>query len=546
MAVILGLHGNPEASHDAAAAVVADGKVVAAVEEERLRRIKRAVGCGPVQAAREVLAIAGIEIGDVDEIAYPWQPSLIGDDVDRQEVETMIRSWLGPAKRLLPVQFVPHHRAHAFAALAFCPSEALGRDATVLVVDGSGECSAGAAYRWDGSSELRLLWHVPFNASLGIYYEALTVWLGFRPGEEGKTMGLAAYGRREMRRSMPQLQQPDRTDAIAPSHHSRAARIDAYKRAHDDAVRSFTEAGPPPVTFVDRADAAAAGQAVIVEQLLSYLDRPHGEAVALAGGVALNCSANGTLAAALAADGRPLYIAPPAGDSGVALGAAVCRAVELGDRLEPATGPYLGRAHDLGAIADALRDRGYTFRPADAEEVARGMVEQDWVCGWFSGAAEVGPRALGARSILARPDSPRVRDRVNLLKGRESWRPLAPSMTDREFGRSMTGAPSAHMLVAATANPDAHNRLAGVIHVDGSARPQVVRGDGPYARLIREVGKRTDTEAVMCTSFNQAAEPIVYSPVDAARSARTMGLDVLAGDGWLALPNGSNARSAAR
>jgi carbamoyltransferase len=167
--------------------------------------------------------------------------------------------------------------------------------------------------------------------------------------------------------------------------------------------------------------------------------------------------------------------------------------------------------------------------------LAEELLDRSLVCGWFEGRSEVGPRALGKRAIVGRPDSVAVRDRVNLLKGRESWRPLAPSLSAAEFDRSFAGStPSAHMLIAASAAPGVDSRLAGVIHVDDTSRPQVVRHAGPYRRLLAEMGRAADVEAVICTSFNRAGQPLVYSPEDALSAARAMGLDLLAGDGWCA------------
>jgi carbamoyltransferase len=184
-------------------------------------------------------------------------------------------------------------------------------------------------------------------------------------------------------------------------------------------------------------------------------------------------------------------------------------------------------------VVRILHELGH--RPIDisAKDLAAHLAERRLICGWFEGRSEVGPRALGKRSIIARPDSPAIRDRINLLKSRETWRPLAPSLTAREFDLDFNGStPSPYMLIAASATAGAASRIGGVIHVDDTARPQVVDRPGPYVDLLVEMGKALGTEAVTCTSFNKSGEPIVYSPSDALHSAMGMRLDCLAGDGW--------------
>ncbi|WP_414601906.1 carbamoyltransferase C-terminal domain-containing protein [Micrococcus sp.] len=164
-----------------------------------------------------------------------------------------------------------------------------------------------------------------------------------------------------------------------------------------------------------------------------------------------------------------------------------------------------------------------------AERLAEGQV-----LGWLDGRSEIGPRALGGRSIMADPSSTRVRDIVNVMKGRETWRPLAPSVSPSEFDRSFSGVPNAFMLQAAAVREEASG-LAGVTHVDGTARPQVVdHTQAAYLNVITSLGEmRSGPHAVICTSFNRAGEPIVYSMDDGLCSARGLGLHALAGDGWL-------------
>jgi carbamoyltransferase len=299
-------------------------------------------------------------------------------------------------------------------------------------------------------------------------------------------------------------------------------------------LQEFVASCPEVSTFQARADVALAAEGYVGERVLVYAREmlPEIGTLVLAGGVALNCTINAKLAKACRQANVNLVVPPPASDTGVALGAAVAVAVDLGDTFTP-TGPYLGRCFTPDAIVAAAAEEGLVVNPVAMEEVVAALIDTSSLCGWFDGRSELGPRALGRRSILARADDRGVRDRLNRVKGREAWRPLAPSLTRAEFEASFPGEfPSPHMLVAAKVAPDAAERLAGVVHVDGSARVQVVDDGSCYHQLLTAVGAAGGTEAVTCTSFNRAGEPIVYTPRNAVQSALRMELDLLAGPGW--------------
>jgi carbamoyltransferase len=536
MSVILGLNGIPFLGHDPAAALIIDGVVVAAVEEERLTRTKRAMGCPPTQAVREVMSIAGLSPHMVDVVAVPWMPKAMGYANAWAEAE--LRAWLEAHEfrrgSSLQIRFVEHHEAHAWSGLAFVPKGLENRNIGVLVADGSGESTGGAAYLY-GDRGLTRHWHLKQASSLGLYYESVTQYLGFVWGEEGKTMGLAAYGRDmdllmpdlcDAREHGPLLDWPPEEGSTKHRHERfREALVEQFQRLHGN---------PSHLTFNARADIALAAQAVVAERLMTYVrEFSHPiDVVVFAGGVALNCTINATLAAYCRARGIEFVIPPPASDTGVALGAAVA-ALENPLTLRPIDHPFLGAHFSADTIVSALQSHGTNVELMPIERIATLLVEQSLVCGWVEGRSEIGPRALGARAIVARPDSVAVRDRINFLKGRESWRPLAPSVTAAEFQRSFPQAiPSPHMLINAASRGASH--LRGVIHVDGTSRPQVVDRPGPYRDLLTAIGHNSDGEALVCTSFNAAGEPIVYSPTDALRSARVMHLDALAGDGWFA------------
>jgi carbamoyltransferase len=535
--IVIGLNGSEGIGHDSGAALVIDGRVVAAVEEERLSRSKRAFGLPPLLSLAEVLSIGDIGPGDIDVIAYPWSPPAMGSS--HAETTALIRSWFSQVGFVLPtrteVRHIEHHEAHAWTGLAFLPAEATGAKVAVLVVDGTGESTSGAAYRF--GSDLEKIWNLDQSSSLGIYYEAISSFIGFEWGEEGKAMGLAAYGREtslavpeltDIRFSgdIPSFRQPGETPRTLHEQ-VRAGHLAALETLHGH-----------PGPFNRRADIAHAGQRQLVERIWSYVSElldAETEYLVLSGGVALNCSANGEFARRCRDRGVTLVVPPPASDTGVAIGAALGVAQQFrSDPPVPVDDVGLGRVFRADEVVSILADLGLHAKSCGPGDVAARLIDESRLCGWLEGGSEIGPRALGRRAILARPDSASVRDKVNVLKGRECWRPLAPSLSANEFERSFRGSvPSPFMLVAAEAASEAEGRLRGVIHVDGSARPQVVDRPGPYADLLTEMGRLSGTEAVICTSLNAAGEPMVYSPFDAVASARRIKLDFLAGDGWM-------------
>jgi carbamoyltransferase len=323
----------------------------------------------------------------------------------------------------------------------------------------------------------------------------------------------------------------DRFDGPIPKLGDR----DEIRRTHRSHLVRIRSIVPATASFNRRADLAIGVQHQVEARMMGYLAETADPAPALimAGGVALNCTINAVVAQWCAGRGGTLTIPPPANDGGIAIGAAVAASAD--PIACTAEGAYLGRGYRPGEIVDRLAALGAAPRECSPDELAQGMVERDLLCGWFEGRAEIGPRALGKRAILSRTDSTRIRDRLNVVKGRENWRPLAPSLLLDDFRRAFRGTPSPYMLIGADATPAALRPLAGVIHVDNTARPQVVDGqpgDGPFGELLGAMKRRTGYGAVTCTSFNPAGQPIVYTPEDAYRAAVEMGLDLLAGDGW--------------
>ena len=522
--------------HDPAAALVVDGETVAAAEEERFTRRKH--GKPPVafstwelpeQAARWCLRRAGLTADRLDAVAYSYDPALAPPrtaDVTADRWEALRTLYVERAPRFLAtalpgldpgrVRFVPHHVAHAASAY-----HAAGwRDGAALVVDGRGERAshlAGAVR--DGA--LTALAAQPLPDSLGLVYESLTAHLGFRrASDEYKVMALAAYGT------------PRFADALAAAIHATG---DGGFVARPPAWERFA----PPLADGGgwrqaHADLAASVQRRLEDVLVALARWLHGRTgaarLAMAGGVALNCVAN----ARLLRDGpfAEVFVQPAAGDAGTALGAALHVAAALGDRPAPMATAALGRGWSDDELAGWLDDAGVAYERADdvAAAVADALAA-DGIVAWFQGRSEFGPRALGHRSLLADPRRAANVERLNAVKGREPFRPVAPMVLAERAGALFDGRlPSPHMLFTHVVADRWRDRIPAVVHVDGTARIQTVDGAAEplVARMLRAFERRTGVPVVVNTSLNTAGRPMVDDPRDALECFGSAPIDLLA------------------
>ncbi len=521
--------------HDPSAAIVVDGRIVAAAEEERFSRRKHGKPCVPfstwelpIEAARFCLARAGLAPSELDAIAYSYDPELAFDasDMTASEFEPMRTFFVRRAPSFLAdalpgldvakVRFVRHHLAHAASAYLAGPE----RSCAVMVADGRGET---ASYLSGESRDGRFVEHarVELPDSLGLRYEELTEHLGFhRSSDEYKVMALASYGT------------PRFADELRATMHATPG--GGYVARATDLARFVPRraAGAP---FEDaHADLAASVQTLLQETLLALaveLRAATGAtALVLAGGVALNVVANSAIANG--AGFERVWIQPAAGDAGTALGAACYVAEELGDRVVPMPSAALGREWSPAELRAALETARVRYdEPADvAAEVAR-AIAADGVVAWFQGRSEFGPRALGNRSLLANPGVAANVERLNDVKGREQFRPVAPMTLLERAPEIFAGPlPSPYMLFVHELQPAWRGRLPAVTHVDGTARAQTVdrRTDPLTARMLEGVGALTGAPVVINTSFNTAGRPMVDSPADALEVFGSAPIDVLA------------------
>jgi carbamoyltransferase len=554
------------AYHDCSACLVQDGIVVAAAEEERFTRIKhgkRPVPFStwqlPFHAIDYCLGEAGIELIQLDHVAYSYDPGLLlgpaGADMTIElplqpsahvagpggPWEPLFLSYLVNAPRQLaggaphhlkrrfrgarhdgPYRwhFVEHHLAHEASAFLASPFD----ECAVLTMDGRGE-RATTSYGIYRDRQYRRIKQVNLPHSLGLLYESLTDYLGFlHSSDEYKVMALASYGEpvyapllREIVRYQGEGNyevMPVQWEKLLGPARQRGAEL---TRRHQDIARSL--------------------QLVLEETVLkmaAWLRAESGlDRLCMAGGVALNCVANSRLRCA--GSFSDIWVQPAAGDAGTSLGAALWidsrhgAASERRWRMEHA---FLGPAYDEAQIEQALRYAKLAYRRVDdMAEAAAALLAQNKVLGWFQGRMEFGPRALGARSILASPIDPAMQGHLNQIKDREDFRPVAPVVLEEAAADWFADAGRApFMLFVFDVRPEQAERIPAVRHVDGTARVQTInRMQHPlYYDLLRAFERRTGVPVLVNTSFNTRGEPVVCTPRDALESYCTTPLDALA------------------
>ncbi len=546
MSAILGMSAY---FHDAAAALVVDGELVAFAQEERFSRVKNDPSL-PLRAAHFCLERAGLQPGDLEAVIWHEKPLLKFERVLMTSLRTWPRSpgtfrramvsmlgdklWVGPhlaaqlgAER---VRFSSHHASHAASAFLCSPFER----AAVLTVDGVGEWATTSTWIGDGEG-LHPLDELHFPHSLGLLYSVFTAFLGFRVNEgEYKVMGLAAFG-------VPRYL--DAIDHLIRDGDGGAFELDLdYFLFHRSADRGWSPKfeqlfGAPrsrdePLSQRHK-DIAASIQHALERHLLSLARALHqrsGERyLCLAGGVALNSVAVGRLIA----EGpfEDVFVQPAAGDAGGALGAALLGAGSPRVRLTTAAW-----GQDLDPAATRATLDGYGARYSEPPDIAEAVAERlaaGEVVGWMQGRFELGPRALGHRSILADPREPEAKDRLNRkVKFREPFRPFAPSVlasfSPQLFELPAGGAWTRRFMTSVV--PARDDRVPAALHVDRTARIQEVHPeDEPlYGALLSAVGARTGIPCVVNTSFNLAGEPIVTSADDGYKTFVRCEMDALA------------------
>ncbi|QQQ73467.1 carbamoyltransferase [Saccharothrix sp. 6-C] len=550
--------------HDAAACLVADGELVAAVEEERFNRIKK-TNRFPTGAVRACLDLAGVRPRDVDAVGYyfdqdlldlglltfqvaaPVRPGTSGLDLLRDRLRTRFDWDIAPDR----VVFARHHLAHAWSSFARSGMA----DALVVVMDGRGEDVSTTIYL-AGSGEMRELRSYPVPPSLGLLYQNAIGHVGYGFGDEYKVMGLAPYGDpatyREQFRSLYTLLPdgdyelvaglPDINPTVAPFH----------------AIGFPTRTAGEPVTQEHRDFAAGLQETleILAMHVIAHWARQTGATrLCFTGGVAHNSSLNGVILRSGLFD--EVFVHPSSHDAGAAEGAAIVAAARLGaphtrvGRLTSASlGPDLGTPDEVERQLSEWRGIVDVERPEDVVDATARLLADGAVVGWAHGRSEFGPRALGNRSILADARPVENRDRINaMVKKREGFRPFAPAVTAEAAGTyfDLTGTEADHAFMSFVVHvqEDRRAELGAVTHVDGTARVQVVTpgANARFHHLITRFGELTGTPVLLNTSFNNNAEPIVQTVHDALTTYLTTEIDVLVVEDFLVRRRGPAARA---
>lgn len=542
-----------------AAALVVDGQLRYAAEDERFTRVKHGKKYSPYSSylpyasIHSALKHCGLKAPDIDIVAVSYDrwkhlgASLLGCFRGRRlsSLREELSAWqaAGHLRRALvqnhelprayrsvwrPGDFAraryvewDHHLAHAASAF-FCS----GFERSLIVVsDGSGESACTSVYLGDGG-RLERIDSVGLPNSLGFFYSFVTAHLGFEPfSDEYKVMGLAAYGEPRWMDEMRQLVE------LLPGGRYR---IDIGKlRALESLLGPVREAGD---SLTDTHKDIARSLQIRLEEALAHVVRHHLDALGernlcVAGGTFLNCVANAKLARLEGVEG--FFVQPAAHDAGTAIGAAALSCVAAGG------GPQiryesmlLGPAYTDLDIERVLNEARLPYQKFDraglVEEVADRLSREE-VVAYFQGRMEFGPRALGARSFLASPRSARTRERLNIIKGREQFRPLAPLVTEDAYDRFFDGVPNRYMMLAVTAREETARLAPAVVHADGTSRAQMVRraDDELLYDLLVAFESRSGIPILINTSLNVRGRPIDATPVEALGSALCSGVDTL-------------------
>jgi len=533
--------------YNTSAAILKNGRLIAMAEEERFNRIKHSPRIHPQMAIDFCLKYAGITLEDVDSIVISgttpkqffklralyrlkrtWSlPNLFFHDYKEYKHISRNNFFKENNKKLF---WYPHHLAHA-ASSYFCSGF---KESNIISWDALGDINSTVL--GIGKNKIDFLECYGYQNSMGALYADFTEFLGFRPhSQEGKTMGLSSYGKPVY----------DMSDMIIITENG-YFRKPIYGPL--DFIKSFT-LSPNKVKFVfferkfgsrrnrdekitkKHQNIAATIQKTMEKLLINLSEilykKTNLKKICLAGGCALNCNAN---SAVLRQDFvKDIFIQPAANDAGTSLGAALLK-TNSKFKMDHA---YWGPEFDNEEIKNVLKDSGFKYEyHDDISGVTAELLTKNEIIGWFQGRMEIGPRALGNRSILADPTNANIKNDVNIkVKHREVWRPFAPSLLERAAKEYLEDAyPSPFMILTFFVPPEKIKEIPSVVHVDGSTRPQTVekKVNKRYYKLIEAFEDLTSVPVILNTSFNDKGEPIVCTPQDAINTFRKTGLDYLA------------------
>lgn len=531
--IILGINGGfRQGYQDVSACIVKDGKLIAAIEEERLNRIKHSAGHLPFLSVIAVLQITKIRFEEIDQIAF--HGSTWGEEVQGR-LEAYFRNHFGSCPTLKRFHHHDCHAASSFFASGF-------KEALVISLDNSGD-GVSLQIMTAKNQKLSLIQRTLRPDSLGLFYQCITQYCGFvKDSDEYKLMGLASYGNRfkydfswlidfvdgtlKLETKYFNLPLPGQASLHQDEmvfNQAFIEKLGAQKRLPKTAIESF---------YMDIAASAQQHlEQLVIKIAQFYMGKYEQTNLCLAGGVALNCVMNQQLMNSTFVE--QLYIQPASNDAGISLGAAWLACIDNQIELQKFESIYLGQEYSSDEIELILKQSKVDYQYVDfPEKIAAQALADNLVLAWFQGRMEFGPRALGNRSILANPGNPKMQEILNSkIKFRESFRPFCPSVLEEDVSLYFEGAQkkSPHMTITFDVNAWGQESLPSVVHVDKTARIQSVNiEDNPrFYSLLTELKKINGHGVVMNTSFNLSHEPIVCSPRDALASFYASGIDLL-------------------
>ena len=548
--------------HDSAAVLIENGKVITALEEERFSRIKHD-NTWPKQAIIHCLRLNKLKIADLDYIAYYEKPLLKFERILDTFVKTYPRS-LTPFVQTMPeylthklkieqtirqlgykgqIKFVPHHLSHASAA--YFSSNLT--NAAILTVDGVGEYQTTALWQAK-DKQIELLAELNFPHSLGLFYSTLTAFLGFRVNnDEYKVMGLSAYGQPRYVNKLKKLinLKPDGSFALNLKYFAFEYSNLMWNQDLEKLLGRPRQ--PEDKILAKHRDLASSLQLITEQVYFQMLRHLHSltktDNLCLSGGVALNALANGKIYTQTPF--KKVHILGPSGDSGSALGAALYTYYQQKPRAkrQPIANLYLGTPTNDSAIRQLLDKNQLKYKRFSSQKelikTTAKLLADNKIVGWWQGKMEFGPRALGHRSLLANPKQKSMKDKVNIIKRREFYRPFAASVL-QEHVQELFDVPeknhsSPFMNFCFQVKPKARKLIASIVHADNSCRIQTVnrRDNGIYYDLIRQFYRLTGIPAILNTSFNLSHEPIVEQAEQAIEDFVNTKMDALVIEKWL-------------
>lgn len=567
------------------ACLIIDGNLVGFSHEERFNRLKCSHNMFPFYTIKWLLTSNNLTLNDIDFIAFSWDcnkyPTHAALNLAKQQLKVKFSDFKKPQKteksrpmgfidhlryfspdsirskikeelspiakvRIPKIEFIDHHLSHAYQA--YCHSSF--NDAIVLVADGHGEENTISAYSVVNKNFKKIInYKIPF--SLGWFYSGMTSYLGFNSNrDEGKLMGLAAYGEKRKNRNkwieyFDELVSVSNNElSINPnffklgSHQNSPFYSDfliEYITNKDNSLQPIKMGDGDKYLLDNYVDLAYATQYKLEEALVfitkQLIHKTGIKDLCIAGGIGLNCKANQAIYKACELDN--IFIHPAASDDGAAIGAAFVLSAELGSFIKaPLQNAFNGASFSNDEIENVLKNCGLKYLKSDniCKDAAR-LLSEESILGWFQGCSEMGARALGARSIIANPFNLKIKDKINLnVKYRETWRPYCPSILSEYSEQYLSNAKDAKFMnLACDAKDELIAKAPAVVHVDNTVRPQCVnKEDTPlWHNLLNEFNAISDAPVLLNTSFNVRGEPIVNSPYDAIRTFYSTGLNAL-------------------